>query len=228
MKKKIFNSYLICWLISVAVFNAVCFITPNATSEFDKFGGAFWSGYVFITLSFLGQLACACFTLSSESRERLFLNLPVLTVSYSALIASLVVGGAAMAVPNVPNWLGALLCVLFLGITAINVIKAKTAADIVHESETNVKIKTFFIKNLAVRAETLMSEHKSDDTVRVFEAVRYSDPVSNDTLAADEAEIGTEFEAFSKCVSDGSDTKAAADELINLIDKRNKKCRMLK
>lgn len=228
MKNKIFKQYLICWAIAIAVFNAVCFAAPNEIAEMTKFGGAFWSGYAFIMLAFFGQLACAYYTLNSETKERLFLNLPVLTVSYSALIASLVIGGIAMAAPNFPNWLGAVICVLLLGVSAINVIKAKTAADIVHETETKTEINTLFIKNLTLDAENLMRAHKSADTVRVFEAVRYSDPVSNAAFADDEAEIKAAFAAFSENVLRGAAASDAADELIRLIDNRNGKCRMLK
>ena len=57
--KKTFNYYSICWLISLVVFNVIAFVTPNDIAGVSKFTGTFWSGYIFITLTFIGQLGCA-------------------------------------------------------------------------------------------------------------------------------------------------------------------------
>ena len=60
--KKTFNYYSICWLISLVVFNVIAFVTPNDIAGVSKFTGTFWSGYIFITLAFIGQLGDLVFS----------------------------------------------------------------------------------------------------------------------------------------------------------------------
>lgn len=63
----------------------------------------------------------------------------------------------------------------------------------------------------------------------MFEAVRYSDPMSNDALAGVESQITLKFNELSEAVSGGADNvKNIADELVILIGDRNKKCKLLK
>lgn len=57
--KKLFKNYVIIWAILFAVFNIICFVAPSKVAGMSKFGGAFWAGYICITLAFLGQLVCA-------------------------------------------------------------------------------------------------------------------------------------------------------------------------
>lgn len=57
-----FKSYLICWAIVLVIFNAVAFVSASVISP-DGFTSSFWIGYAFISISFIGQLACANFTL---------------------------------------------------------------------------------------------------------------------------------------------------------------------
>ena len=52
--------------------------------------------------------------------------------------------------------------------------------------------------------------------------------MSSPELAAVESEIQRKFSDFSAKVSAGDDTSALADELVELIADRNRKCRALK
>ena len=63
-------------------------------------------GYIFITLAFIGQLVCSYFALKAESLQKMFYNIPLITISYTGLIVMLIVGALAMAIPNLPNWVG--------------------------------------------------------------------------------------------------------------------------
>lgn len=64
----------------------------------------------------------------------------------------------------------------------------------------------------------------------VYEAIRYSDPMSSDALTDIEGQIQNEFKAFSQAVvsEDLELAKSVAGELMNLIDGRSKKCKALK
>lgn len=230
---KNFKYYALIWAILLAVFNVICFITPDEAAGMSKFGGAFWVGYVFITVAFIGQLVCAYIALNTNDKTKLFYNIPIIRVSYTGLILTLVFGAVCMAIPNLPNWVGIIVCLLILAFTAIAVIKAIAASDVVEDIDAKVKAQTLFVKSLAVDAESLLSRattpEAKDACKKVFEAVRYSDPMSNDALAGVESQITLKFNELSEAVSGGADNvKNIADELVILIGDRNRKCKLLK
>ena len=68
------------------------------------------------------------------------------------------------------------------------------------------------------------------DAKRVYEAVRYSDPMSDDVLVGIESEITRKFAQFSDAAAENrvDAAKQAADDLIILIGNRNQKCRVFK
>lgn len=232
--KNIFKYYVVCWAVLAAVFNLIVFITPNEMVGMNKFGGAFWSGYVFIMLAFAGQLVCAYFAFKAENKQKFFYNLPLITISYAATIASVIVGTLCMVIPNLPNWVGIIICLVILAFSAVSVVKAKAAADVVSEIDKKIKVKTLFIKSLTVDVESLMARAKTDEInaelKKVYEAVRYSDPMSEEALSGIESQITLKFDLLSKAVVEGNAeaVKSAAEELVILINDRNNKCKLLK
>ena len=90
MKKK-FGLYSIVWLLCLAVFNVIAFVTPNKIGELSKFSGSFWIGYIFITVAFLGQLVCAFFAFRAKDLKKFFYRLPLISVSYGGLVAMIIV-----------------------------------------------------------------------------------------------------------------------------------------
>ena len=232
--KKTFGFFSIIWAIFLALFNVIVFVTPNEAGGMTKFGGAFWVGYIFITIAFIGQLVCAFFAFKPSDKQKVFYNIPLVTISYAGLIVMLIAGTACMAIPNLPNWIGIIVCLLVLAITAIAVLSAAFAASVVTEIDQRVKVKTFFIKSLTVDAEVLMNATKVAETKalakKVYEAIRYSDPMSNAALVEAEEKIQVSFTNFENAIKEENLETATsiADELLSLIDARNKKCKLLK
>ena len=232
MKKDI-KFYVPCWAIAFAVFNVVTFAVP-ITVNVNKFTPSFWIGYTFITLMFIAQLVCSIVFFKQDSKEKRFLNIPIISLSYTALLLSIIVGAVAMAVPFVPYWVGIILDVLIVAFYAIAIISSKAAADTIENIDKKVKTQTFFIKSLTVDAESLLNQSKSDETKiiakKVYEAIRYSDPMSNEALSSVESQITVKFNEFSNAVIE--DNKPLAEtlgnELIILVNDRNKKCKILK
>ena len=84
----------------------------------------------------------------------------------------------------------------------------------------------FIAESLLARATT---PEAKDSCKNVLEAIRYSDPMSNDALAGIESQITLKFSEFSNAVASGADSfDNLADELVVLIWDRNKKCKLLK
>ena len=228
--KKNFKYYATAWAILLLLFNIICFATPSELYGMNKYGGAFWSGYALITLAFIGQLICAGIAFNAKSKEKFFLNVPLITISYSALILSFIIGAACMAIPNVPNWIGVILCAVILAFAAISVIKASAAAELVSANEQKVQSKTAFIRAITADAENLISRAGTPETKaqckKVYEALRYSDPMSSAELTEIEAELERKFAKFSAKINAGDDCGKLADEIAQLASERNAKCKM--
>lgn len=223
---KLQKSYLAIWAVLFASFQVIAFITPG-WAAYNKYTPSFWIGYGLITLSFIGQLLCALTALKEEDSTKLFYKLSLIRISYTGLIVSFVAGGACMLLSPLPYWVGAIVAVAVLGICAICVIKAGAAVTAVAEIDEKVSKQTFFIRNLTAEAEGLAAGAKTAEEKalckKVYEALRYSDPMSSPMLSKVEEEIEAQFAAFSHALS-----QDAAQELLALIAERNRKCKLLK
>lgn len=225
MKKK-FRTYAVCWVLMLALFNVIVFVTPNEIAGISKFSGGFWIGYGFTLAAFFGQLLCAFFALREKEGRKLFYHIPLITISFGALILTAMFGILFMAIPKIPAWIAAIVCSVILVFGAISVIKARTAAEVVSGIDEKIAAKTALMKELAARASALVSNtapERRAEAKKVYEAIRYSDPMSNEALAAVEEEIAAKFNEFER-----SGAASGAEELVTLVNKRASLCKMLK
>ena len=231
--KKNFNIYIVVWALLVALFNVVAFVGVSQLYV-EGYTASFWIGYAFITVAFLGQLFCAYLALKAMTAQKLFYNLSLFKTGYAGLIATFVVAAICMLIPALPYWVGIVICAVILVFNMITVIKAKVVIDEVTRIDQKVKVQTFYIKSLTIDADTLMASAKSDtakaECRKVYEALRYSDPMSNDALASVEAQISTKFAELSDAVNAGKEEEIAAlaRDVIVLVGDRNKKCKLFK
>ena len=230
--KKNFKFYAIVWAILLAIFNIAVFVSPNEAAGMNKFGGAFWVGYIFITIAFIGQLAVSFFAFQAKNLQKFFYKIPLIKISWSGLILTLIFGTACMAIPDLPNWVGIILCFAILGFNAISIAKANLAADLVSEIDDKVKEQTFFIRSLTIDVERLVSSAKDDATkkqlTKVYEAVRYSDPMSSPALSRIEDEVLGAYNDLAAALEEGKDISELVDTILSLVQNRNSKCKMLK
>ncbi len=232
--KKNFKYYLAVWVVLFTVFNVVAFTLSGRVPGTERFDKLFWTGYIFIVIVFEVQLGVSFYAFKPERLDKFFYRIPLLQVSWAGLVLTLVCGAVCMLVPRFPAWLGFILCFVFLCFYAVSVIKAVAAGEIVGENDDKVKEKTLFVKSLTVDAESLMARAKSDavkvECKKVYEAIRYSDPVGNDALVELEAQITLKFSKLAEAVAadDAETVKSTAGEVVVLLGERNKKCKLLK
>ncbi len=230
---KIFKHYLVIWAALLVLFHIIAFVSAGWEGQ-EKYTASFWIGYGFILLCFIGQLACAHKALNEENRAKLFYNLSLFQASYSGLIASFIFGGLCMLISPLPYWVGVILCAVVLAINVMAVAKASAAVEAVAQIDKKIKTQTFFIKSLTVDAETLMARAQSqpirEECRKVYEAIRYSDPMSNDALANVESQITVTFSKLIQAVTEDNAeaAKGLSNELIILVNDRNNKCKLLK
>lgn len=232
--KKNFKYYLAAWVVLFVIFNVVAFTLSGRVPGTERFDKSFWTGYIFIVIAFMGQLGASFYAFKTERLDKFFYRIPLVQVSWTGLVWTLICGAVCMLVPRFPVWRGIVLCFVFLGFYVISVIEAVAAGEIVGEIDDKVKEKTLFIKSLTVDAESLVAQAKSEpvkaECKKVYEAVRYSDPMSSDALAEMETQITLRFSVFGKAVAadDAETAKSVGEEVVVLLDDRNKKCKLLK
>lgn len=233
--KRNFKSYALIWAIMLAAFNAVVFLVrPVIPGYAVNYDARFWIAWGFILAAFSGNLVCAYFAFKAQSLKKLFYNLPLITVSYAGLIVMPVLGGALMLIPGCPAWIAAVVCLIAAAVTAAAVVRADWAGKAADAVEEKVKAQTAFIKTATLDAQNIANRAKSPAISaacqRVYEALRYSDPMSSEALSAEEAKIAAKIEELSAAVNNADEETAGAtaDETVLLIKERNNKCRLLK
>ena len=139
-----------------------------------------------------------------------------------------------MAIPALPEWIAIIVCVIILAFSAIAVIKATAAANIVSNIDENVAVQMLFIKRLTADAQNLITSTKTDElhaeANKVYEAICYSDPMTSDELSELDSQIRGQFTAFADAVKseDTELAKETANALIEMVERRNQKCKILK
>lgn len=231
--KKGFTYFASIWAVLFIVFNLLCFVTPSEMNGMYKYGGAFWTGYIFIVIAMLSELMCGYIAFGAGNRQKFYYNVPLIKKSYTFMILMMIIGAICMIIPDLPNWIAAIVCGVLLVLNVLSLMKARAGAEIIGEKDDVVKAKTRFIKSLIMDAELLMKNAPSEETKslckKVVEEIRYSDSMSHDALSSIETEITIKFDAFKEAVEkEHTDTLAFCEELLILIAERNKKCRLLK
>lgn len=230
--KKNFKSYTVCWAAALVLFNIIAFVVPRFP-ENDKFGSSFFIGYIFVTVAFVGNLICVYIAFKNDNLQKFFYSLPIVTLAYSGLIVSFAIGCICMLVSYIPYWVGVLVCYAILAVYAIAIVKAQTAGNIVSDKDDRIKSSTAFVKNLTIEADALMKAVNGDAAKaackKVYEAIRYSDPVSSNALTELEGRIEAKFSEFAEAAKNGDERIVGlAEEVVMLAVERNRKAKLSK
>ena len=233
--KKTFKYFALIWLVSLVIFNAVTFIVPAEIAGINSFEQpTFWVAYAFICVALIGQLVSTLLVCSKDTLEKVFLNIPVLKLGYSAMAISVLIGLVFMVVPVIQAWIGALVCIIIMAMYIIACVKSMAAANIVSGKTESVKSQTAFIKMAVIEAENLMTRAKTAEIraeiKKVYEALRYSDYVSTSELVKIEVHIEDHLAQLKIAVEneDLEMVQTETNELLLLIKERNSKCKATK
>lgn len=233
--KNNFKFYFFLWVILLAVFNAVVFLVRSVVPEYTiVYDARFWIAWSLIVVAFCGNLICSYFAFKAENAKRMFYNLPLITISWSALIAMLMFGCLVMLIPDCPAWVASIVCILVLAFNVIAVIKAKWASEIVSVTDEKINKSTSFIYDMHSASESLLLRAKTEEIkavcIKIRDAFKYSDPMSTDMLNEIEDEIKSHFDLLKQAVTQ-SDAEVVTDEsneIFALIAERNNKCKRSK
>ena len=160
---------------------------------FTKYGGAFWPCFILIILTFLINLLGSHHAFAEKNNQKFFYNIPLIKISYTGLLLNLIFGTICMFIPGCPIWLGSLVCALIILITILSMIKASALSEIVSKKDDDIKASTANMKRLVALAETNYKNEsdatKKEELRKVYEALKYSNPVSSEETKDIELEI---------------------------------------
>lgn len=209
--------------IAFVLFNVIAFAVPTAKTA------TFWIAYVFTAVAFASQIVIWKFAFKgADTLKSKFLGIPLISVGITYLIVQIIAFAVFMALPLMASWVALVVCALILGISAICLIGTETGREEVGRVEEKVEKKVFYIKSLQVDVEMLASAERDADTkaalTKLAEKIRFSDPMSNESLADLEAEITTKVKEL-KTAENKAEIITVLD---SLITERNKKAKLLK
>jgi FlaA1/EpsC-like NDP-sugar epimerase len=232
MNKNI-NFYAAIWAVILVLYNVIVFmVRPVLPLVSEAYDAGFWVAWAVAMAAFICNLICAYITFHGDNLEKTFYRVPLVHMSYTCLISMLVVGGVLMLIPSCPVWISAVVCVAAFLLQIISIVKSGWAASAVETTEQRVQSQTSFILEITADAEQLISNAQTDEARascrKVYEALRYSDPMSGGELTEIETEIRRKFEVLSEKVKSGEKFTAAFDELMSLISDRSSKCKLMK
>ena len=213
--------------------------SDNVTAIEGEYSTARYTAEFFVALAIIlvGYIYAAVVTLmafkKSASNEKTFYGIPV---AYNGVVtfAIMAIASALFMIFNLSIVAMIVITIVILAISAIGLVKTSVARSEVEATGVKIKQQTAFIRLLTADAEHLMTTAKTTeikaDAKKVYEAIRYSDPMSNDALADVETKIQYQFNAFTNAVKneDAELVASMSVELLDLIDARNKKCKALK
>lgn len=214
-------------------------IPESVTSIDTKFTSARYTAYFYTAIIILA--VGYAFSIAStfvgfkmqQNAEGTFYGVPFVYSGLSTFILVAILSGISIFV-GVSPLLQAIIAIVIFACALGKLLKKSVARELIVERGEQVKKQTQFIKMLSADAQTLNSTVKSDTakelTQKVYETIRYSDPMSTDALLDIEKSIQEKFDEFESCVNkdDVDNAKIVADELISLIKKRNNRCKVLK
>lgn len=228
-----FKYYALSWFLSLILFNVLAFVIPHTVGgTFNRLHQpAFWVGYILLLVTLIGQLICSYLFLRDQNKEKIFLRLAVLRVGYTALGVSIVIGTVFMLVPVFPAWLGSVVAVIALCGYAWYGLRAGAAVEAVSDVGAQASARTEFIHTMTAEAQALIAYANTpalrSAAERVYEALRYSVPASNDVAGDIESDIFDAFTTFSEALKADNAVPAmtASRRLLTLIEERNAKCK---
>ena len=227
--------YIVFWIALVSLFNVVCFITPEEWYGTSKYSGTFWTGYAFIMGAFVLHLIYAVFAFRENNAKKRALNNPITIISFFELGIMIAVGTVCLMVPSLPNWIGIIVCYTVLALSVVFLVSAKAVEENKLAANERLNNNTAFMRELTDYASSMVRGSKADSihraTESIYEAIRYSDPISSGETREYEEEISNALKDLNSMLQSNPDEDSfcqRADVILLLIEKRNNKIKALK
>ncbi len=227
MKNKV-RTWIVLAIVFV-VYNVIVFALPFAHT------GVFWMSYAFSVVAIAAQVyVMQVAFMKEEGVKSKFYGFPLAYVGVIYLAAQLVLGLIMMALATkIPMWIPVILYVVLLGAAAVGFIAADAMRDEVERQDVQLKKDVSLMRGLQAKVGSLAATCGADvreDVAKLAEALRYSDPVSHETLAEIEAELSANVNELQVAVTAGDNAavRALCRKAGATLAERNRLCKLNK
>lgn len=231
MNKNI-KRYCIVILILAIVYNVLIFSIPYP----HKSNSVFWLSWAIGLLFIIIQPVIAFFGLKdSYSLKSKIYGWPIIRVGYISLFIQLIITCTFLilgAFIEVPVWILFVLEVLLVSFASIGLIATSMVKETIEKIEENAPITTKFINDLIIDSN-MLSQRDTNETIHnklvlFADEVRYSDPVSIESLTEFEDEILRKYLIMKDNVINEKydDVELEIDELVSLMKERNQRIKI--
>ena len=215
--------------IIFAVYNVLAFALPFVHNT------VFWLSYIFSVVAIAAQVYIMYTAfMKEEGAKSKFYGFPIAKVGVIYLLIQLVLGFVMMAfAANIAAWIPVVLYVILLGAAAIGLIAVDVVRDEVERQDLQMKKDVFVMRDLQAKVSSIVDLSAGDvraDIAKLAEDMRYSDPVSNETLAGIEGALFAEVDALRAAVVDGDNEAARrlCRQASATLAERNRLCKLNK
>lgn len=176
------------YFVIFALYNLIVFMV------FKNFNNIFWISYGFMLAVYLIHILCVFLIFRNTSVKAVFFGIPLLSFSMFFLCAEFFCSIVfmifkAMASVTAAVIIQALLLCVFIVVAVISVMTRDTVQNVDNKIKENVN----FIKGINVDVEMLMQRSTNAEASgalkKLSETIKYSDPMTNSIVAAQEQMI---------------------------------------
>ena len=212
-------------LLLIAAQNLTMFKIPTMFGL--ELGNAFWLSFFFCNLAFLVTTLMLWFGLTEKKDATIHLG-ALLGVSYTYIVEEVAIANAFVYAPNA-KFTPALLCQLASFLVYLATILMVILGIFWKEkNQKQVSKKVNFIYSLELELSKGMN-NATDSNVKkriesLKEKVHYSDPMSNDRAAEEEAKLVVLISEIAQKSSESQEVMSLIDEAENVLKIRNEIC----
>ena len=222
MKKNSTKGYILLGIAFVLV-SVIAFTVPSAKTS------VFWISYAFTVIAFAAQIVIWKAALGrAESLKSKFLGFPVVHIGMVYLVVQIIAFAVFLFAPALPVWSAIVAGAVIAGSSAICMIAADVGRSEIEQVSAKAREGTFYIKQLQTDIESLADTETNAETKtalkQLAEKIRFSDPMRDAQIADLEEQITVKITELKY----SEDKSRIINELILLLDKRNRKIKFLK
>ena len=225
MKKDTIRAVVVAF-ITLAIYNLIAFMIPFAHTA------AFWISYGFTLVAFCVVFASIyiAFVKNPDAKSR-FYGFPIarIGVLYGGvqLVASLVIMALAQWIVW---WIPTLVYAMGMGAALIGLVGATAVVEQIQTQDVKLKKNVTLMRSLQSKISQIASQTDDAAVKALAEEFRFSDPVSNDSIADAEADLAAVVDQLQAAFVDGDQNAMAhlCRKATALLAERNRLCKLNK
>ena len=192
----------------------------------------FWVSFVFTLIAFAVVAAAIyiAFIKNPNAKSR-FYGFPIARIGVIYGLVQLIAGFIFMVLSQwAPVWAAVLVYAIALGATVIGLVSAEAVISEIHVQDAKLKKNVSLMRSLQSKVNQMAAQSENADIKALADALRYSDPVSNDAITDAEADLAATVDVLQSAYVDG-DSEAVAKlcrKASALLAERNRLCKLNK